>query len=70
MKISKATAYEFRACYGGLSPEKGTADDWRRLREMAFKIQNDLVDAFKRHTPRSRRWARIGDEAKAMESAA
>lgn len=65
-KISKKTAYEFRACFGGLPPERGTAADWSRLMQMAYGIQNDLVDAFRRHTVKSRAWSRVGDECAAM----
>lgn len=60
-----AAAAEFREMFPGVSPENGTPEQWLRLMRLAYQNQNDLVDVGKRHTPRSRRWARIGDEANA-----
>jgi len=62
-QISNATAREFRLMHSA-EPKTGTPAQWSRLMDMAYATQNDLVDAFKRHTPRSRIWAKIGDEAK------
>lgn len=59
-----AAAPEFREMFPGISPENGTPEQWLRLMRLAYQNQNDIVDFGKRHTPRSRRWARIGDEAK------
>ena len=61
---------QFRAMFPGVVPENGTTEQWLRLMRLAFKNQNDLVDFSKRHTPASRRWERIGDEAKARAVAA
>jgi len=59
-----AAAAEFLEMFPGVAPENGTPEQWLRLMRLAYQIQNDLVDFSKRHTPGSRRWARIGNEAK------
>lgn len=65
-----AAGMQFRAMFPGVVPENGTTEQWLRLMRLAFETQNDLVDLSKRHTPASRRWERIGDEAQARAAAA
>jgi hypothetical protein len=60
-----ATESAFRKLFPGVSPESGSPEQWLGLMRMAYENQNDMVDAFKRHTTTSRRWAKIGDDAKA-----
>lgn len=64
--MSKTAAEKlFRELHPTIAPHWGYAEHWQRVRDVAFANQNDIVDFAKRHTPRSRMWARVGDYAQA-----
>lgn len=58
---------QFSALFPGVDPAAATAAQWGRLRRMAYQNQNGIVDVGKRHTARSRYWAKIGDAARVKE---
>ena len=64
--MSNQSAREFSVLFPGTPVERSTSEQWNSLKTMAYEIQNDLIDMAKRHTPKSRYWARIGGEALAM----